>query len=167
MKNARISLLGAILFGFGFFGGHQYAHREAWLEGYYANGFLRWSAPRQLSQVLILQTALLQDKQKVLEGAVNDLTVHTLIDAYRALEISDAAKAVVPVRPPEPNMRRLIDKVALNAAKLNVKPLFKADTILPLDSQWDPLNPPGFEIGRYFDNLMQEPRKTVAAETAP
>jgi hypothetical protein len=152
-----------ILFTFlGGVAGFKYARRQSWLDSYYATGYLRWAAPMQLSQIHSMQEALLENKPKLVNGAINDITVHALIDAHRALEIANHLKETVPIKPPNKSLFALSGSVAYNAAMLQLKPLFTTDAKLQPDAQWDPLNPPNFEIGKYFESIMKEPRERAA-----
>ena len=45
--------------------------------------------------------------------------------------------------------------VGINAVKLGVTALYAPDTKVPDDVKWNPLQPPGFEKGRYFEQLMK------------
>jgi|GEM_PF-3666861 len=162
MKILHVLWLNVLLASLGAVVGFKYARRQSWLDSYYATGYLRWAAPMQLSQIYNMQEALLENKPKLVNGAINDITVHALIDAHRALEIANPLKETVPIKPPNKSMLDLIGSVAYNAAKLEVKPLFTTDAKLQPDAQWNPLNPPSFEIGKYFESIMKEPRERAA-----
>lgn len=142
--------------------GFKYARRPAWLESFYSTAYLRWSAPIQLSQIQCMQEALLENKPKLIEAAINDITVHALIDTSRALDVLNKSNERLPIKQPDEFTLDLIKIVAGNAARLKVKPLFSPETKLPQDSQWNPLRPAGFEIGTYFESIMQEPRERAA-----
>lgn len=161
VKNILLAISFAVLGGFA---GFKYARRQSWLEAFYSTAYLRWGAPIQLSQIQCMQEALLENKPKLVEGAINDITVHTLIDAGRALDVSGKSNEQVPVKQPDKFTLDLIHVVSNNAAKLKVKPLFSPDAKLPQDSQWNPLRPAGFEIGKYFEAIMKEPRELAAKQ---
>ncbi len=162
MKILHVVWLNVLLTSLGAVVGFKYARRQSWLDSYYATGYLRWSAPIQLSQIQCMQEALLENKPKLVDGAINDITVHTLIDANRALDVLGSSNEQVPIKQPSKFMLDLMRAVADNAAKLKVTPLFSADARLPQDSQWNPLRPAGFEIGKYFESIMKEPRERAA-----
>lgn len=157
--------LWAVLFAaLGGFAGFKYARRQSWLDAFYANAYLRWSAPIQVSQIIDMQEAKLENKPKLLDGAINDITVHVLIDANRALDVLDHSDGSFPIKQPGKLMLELVQTAANNAAKLDVKPLFTSEAKLPQDSQWNPLRPAGFEIGKYFEDLMKRPREMAAKQ---
>ena len=58
----------------------------------------------------------------------------------------------------------VIKNVGINAVKLGVNPLYPPDTKVPDDVKWNPLQPPGFEKGRYFERLVKTAADNLAAQ---
>jgi hypothetical protein len=161
MKTITGLILLCAAFACGSWFGHRHARREEWMSKYYATAYLRWGGMTNLGNIFGMQLALLKDDKELLRGAINDATIEALINANRAVEVVNSLPDIdVGIEVPELS---IIKNVGINALKLGMTPLYAPETKVPDEAQWNPLQPPGFEKGRYFERLMKIAADNLAA----
>lgn len=123
---------------------------------------LLWGAPNDLQMGHYLNQSVerMSDKSNFeIRSGAEDAAVESIVNAARALEIMARTKDLpgVPVRMPHESIHRVFARACDQAVRSNVT-FFTKDARVPDDYPHHPFKPPGFEIGKYFETILEPAR---------
>lgn len=142
-----------------FYVGFRYALREEMVDAIYARGYLLWGAPDDLQLAHYLNQSVERKHDIGIRAGAEDVIEVSIVNSARAFEILDRTKDVpgIPVRMPHESIHRVFARACDQAVRSNVT-FFTKDARVPDDYPHHPFKPPGFEIGKYFETILEPAR---------
>lgn len=159
MKTAIKCAAFIVLVASSFYAGFRYALREEMVDAIYARGYLLWEAPNDLQMAHYLNQSVERKSDMEIRVGAEDVIEESIVNSARAFEILDRTKDVpgIPVRMPHESIHKVFARACDQAVRSNVTS-FPKDAKVPDDYGHHPFKPPGFEIGKYFETILEPAR---------